>query len=190
MKKVPGKVAPKTKAPAKHAESSATKPGVAAAIHHTDLESAKRHFEEFLKNNAFKLTGQRHDILDRIAEINRHFTADDLVDEVRRRREGPSKATVYRTLSLMTMAGVLEEHKFANSAASMYEIAWGRHHHDHLICLDCSTIYEFYDQMLEDVQDRAAGAQGFKPLTHSLKIYGVCATCLKKSRPPNAPASA
>jgi len=146
-------------------------------IDEQELAKARAHFEAYLRTQELKVTEQRFDILDRVARINRHFTADDLVDEFRRVTGGPSKSTIYRTLTLLTECEILEEHKFQNTPSSVYELAWARHHHDHLCCLTCGTIIEFYDQALEDSQDRAAAQHGFEPLSHSLKIYGVCAAC-------------
>lgn len=146
-------------------------------IDEAELAKARAHFEEYLRSQDLKVTEQRFDILDRVAQINRHFTADDLVDEFRRVAGGPSKSTIYRTLTLLTECEILEEHKFQNTPSSVYELAWARHHHDHLCCLGCGAILEFYDQSLEDAQDRAAATHGFEPMSHSLKIYGVCAEC-------------
>ncbi len=145
-----------------------------------ELARARTHFEDYLRAQDLKLTEQRFEILERVATIGRHFTADDVVDEFRRRRAGPSKSTIYRTLTLLTECDILEEHKFANNPSSVYELAWGRDHHDHLICTSCGAIIEFFDEKLEQVQDSAAEALGFEPLSHSLKIYGRCATCKAK----------
>lgn len=144
-----------------------------------ELAKARQHFEDYLRQQDLKMTEQRFDILERVAMIGRHFTADDLVDEFRRVKGGPSKSTIYRTLTLLTECEILEEHKFANNPSSVYELAWGRHHHDHLICFQCGMIIEFYDQKLEDAQDVAAAQHGFEPMSHSLKIYGVCGPCQK-----------
>jgi len=146
-------------------------------IDEQELAKARAHFEDYLRKQDLKVTEQRFDILDRVAHINRHFTADDLVDEFRRVTGGPSKSTIYRTLTLLTECGILDEHKFQNTPSSVYELAWARHHHDHLCCLTCGNIIEFYDQELEDAQDRAATLFNFEPLSHSLKIYGVCSVC-------------
>jgi Fur family ferric uptake transcriptional regulator len=148
-----------------------------------ELARARTHFEDYLRAQDLKLTEQRFEILDRVSTIGRHFTADDLVDEFRRRKAGPSKSTIYRTLTLLTECNILEEHKFANNPSSVYELAWGRDHHDHLICTTCGAIIEFFDEKLENVQDSAAETLGFEPLSHSLKIYGTCAACVSKRAP-------
>jgi Fur family ferric uptake transcriptional regulator len=164
-------------------KQATTKQKNAPTVDPAALAAARAHFEEHLRDQDLKLTGQRFEILERVANINRHFTADDLVDEFRRVRGGPSKSTIYRTLALLTECEILEEHKFAHNPSSVYELAWGRHHHDHLVCLSCGTIFEFFDQRLEDAQEVASREQGFMAMSHSLKVYGVCAPCRKKSEP-------
>ncbi|MCA8939969.1 MAG: transcriptional repressor [Planctomycetes bacterium] len=144
------------------------------------LESAKTHFEKHLKRQQLKLTQQRVDILERCAKIDGHFTADDLVDSFRKLKIKPSKATVYRTLTVLVECKIIDEHRFLNQTSSVYEFAWERNHHDHFVCLSCSAISEFVDDDLETLQDQIAADHGFTPVHHSLKIYGVCSECSAK----------
>lgn len=146
------------------------------------LDAARAHFEKFLRTKDLRLTSQRRDILDRAAAMGRHFTADELADAFRARRVRPSKATVYRTLSLLTESSILEEHEFKKRESSVYEFAWGREHHDHLICIACGKIEEFFSQAIEDLQDAVAKDHGFEPRFHSQKIYGECRACRKTAK--------
>ncbi len=144
------------------------------------FEAAERHVEAFLRRKKLKLTNQRLDILKQAAYIGSHFTVDDLVESFRRRKQKPSKATVYRCLSLFTECGVLEEHDFKFFPSSIYEFVWGRDHHDHLICLSCGKIIEFFNAEIEKLQDKIADEKNFHPEFHSQKIYGICEECWKK----------
>ena len=144
------------------------------------LDAARAHFEKFLRGKDLKLTNQRWDVLEAAARIGEHFSADDLVDSLRRKKIRPSKATIYRTLSLLTEAGVLDSHEFQQNASSIYEFSWGRSHHDHLICLNCRAIVEFFNQPIEDLQEKVAADHAFHPLSHSQKIYGICSKCWGK----------
>lgn len=148
------------------------------------LASAKAHLERFLRRRELKLTAQRMEILDVIASMGRHFTADDLIDAFRDIQPRPGKATIYRTLSLLVEAHILESHEFLSFNSSIYEFSWGRSHHDHFGCLSCGKIIEFFSQKLEDVQDKLAKENGFTPTSHSLKIYGICDTCSAKGVTP------
>lgn len=134
-------------------------------------------FEAFLQKKQLKLTSQRRQILEKILEMDKtHFTADDLVDQFRNERPRVSKATVYRTLSVLVEPGILEEHQFGESQ-KVYELSEGRPHHDHLICTSCHKIIEFVSDAMEKLQDRVAADHGFKPTHHSQKIFGICKDC-------------
>jgi Fur family ferric uptake transcriptional regulator len=134
-------------------------------------------FEAFLQKKQLKLTSQRRQILEKILEMDKtHFTADDLVDQFRNERPRVSKATVYRTLSVLVEPGILEEHQFGESQ-KVYELSEGRPHHDHLICTNCHKIIEFVSDAMEKLQDRVAADHGFKPTHHSQKIFGICKDC-------------
>lgn len=154
-----------------------TKTDIADAPSAEALETARRHFDKYLRSKDLKLTSQRHEILERAAEIRSHFSAEELVDAFRRRKNRPGKATIYRTLSLLTECGILDSHDVHASSSTIYEFAWGRPHHDHMICLSCGAMIEFVSQEIEDLQDRVAEAHGFEPKFHSQKIYGTCKDC-------------
>lgn len=134
-------------------------------------------FEAFLRNQHLKLTGPRHTIAKAALEARRHFTADDLLDELRRRNvAGASKASVYRTLTLMSEAKLLEAHDFAKGK-TYYEPIYGVPHHDHLVCLRCSKIIEFQNPTIEDAQDAVAREWQFTIISHTHKMYGLCSGC-------------
>jgi Fur family transcriptional regulator, ferric uptake regulator len=145
-----------------------------------EVDALVEKLERFLQKKALKLTSQRRQLLEKIIEMDKtHFTADDLVDEFRDQRPRVSKATVYRTLSVLVEAGILEEHNFGENHR-VYEVSEGRPHHDHLICTSCGKIIEFFNADMEGLQDKVANEYGFHPTHHSQKIYGVCASCWKK----------
>ena len=86
-----------------------------------------------------------------------HFTADDVHDRLRDAGERVSLATVYRALSLLEEAGILEGHDF-DDGQRRYERALTREHHDHLICLDCRAVVEFQNAAIEDAPGAGARA--------------------------------
>lgn len=145
-----------------------------------DLDKLLDKFEMYLQKKSLKLTSQRRKILEKILEMDKtHFTADDLVDEFREERPRVSKATVYRTLSVLVEPGILEEHQFGDSH-KVYELSEGRPHHDHLICTNCGKILEFFNEAMEKLQDKVASSNGFHATHHSQKIYGICQVCWGK----------
>jgi Fur family ferric uptake transcriptional regulator len=81
-------------------------------------------------------------------------------------------ATVYRVLAQFEQAGLLNRSNF-ESGKAVYELNEGQHH-DHLVCLDCGKVEEFYDAEIENRQHDVALAKGFKIADHSLSIYAHC----------------
>jgi Fur family transcriptional regulator, ferric uptake regulator len=81
-------------------------------------------------------------------------------------------ATVYRVLTQFEQAGLLLRHHF-ESGKAVFELNEGTHH-DHIVCIKCGRVEEFYDEEIEKRQKTAAESRGFKMHEHSLMIYGVC----------------
>lgn len=133
-------------------------------------------FNDCIREKGLRLTTQRvviaHLALSRIS----HFTADDLLVWSREKDKGISRATVYRTLLLLTNLGLLESLDFGDGRLC-YESAEGRKHHDHLVCLQCGSITEFHCGEIEELQCEVANKLDFKVEHHSLKIYGICKYC-------------
>ena len=132
--------------------------------------------EALLKEQGLKLTAQRREAVAQALSRRRHFSAEELYEELKKRETGISRATVYRTLRLLAEHNLLEVHDF-DRGYRLYESRLGRHHHDHLVCLQCRRITEFENPDIEKEQDRVARQHHFKILSHSHKIYGVCSRC-------------
>jgi Fur family ferric uptake transcriptional regulator len=81
-------------------------------------------------------------------------------------------ATVYRVLTQFEQAGLLTRH-FFDSGRAVFEINEGGHH-DHLVCLQCGRVEEFYDAAIEKRQTKVAEDRGFKVIEHSLHLYADC----------------
>lgn len=137
---------------------------------------------EFLRAHDFKLTNQRLKIVEIIFAHPDHFTADDLYDLIRARGENVSKATVYRTLSLLCEGGIIEGHDFGRGPLH-YEAKLGARHHDHLICTKCSKVMEFRLPELDAMQERLGRNRGFTVESRSLRLFGVCRNCRDERRP-------
>lgn len=136
-------------------------------------------FEAYLKEKNLKITSQRLLVAQKIFSTHNHFTAEGLLDEFKDQRDLISKATIYRIISIMVEAGLLQEHDFGKDY-KYYEHIIGHEHHDHIICIQCGRIVEFLDKNIEDLQKEAAESNGFRITGHSLNIYGSClnfATC-------------
>ena len=139
-----------------------------------------------LKNTGLKATLPRIKILEVFQRTaRRHMTAEDVFRVLLEERSDVGLATVYRVLTQFEQAGLLNRSNF-ESGKAMYELNEGQHH-DHLVCLDCGTVEEFYDAEIEKRQHAVATAKGFTIADHSLSIY---ANCTKDKCPNRAAAPA
>jgi len=140
----------------------------------------RKSFETFLKGRALKFTTQRERIFDRAFQTHEHFTAETLYRWLES-EEGPavSRATVYRTLSLLVEGRFLESLD-TGQGELYYEHVLGHRHHDHLVCLGCGRIDEFYDERIEALQREAALKKGFQMVDHNLRLLGYCKACSKR----------
>ncbi len=123
-----------------------------------------------------KYTSQRKTILEEAFRATGHFTAEELLKFAKKRDKSISKATLYRTLSLLTESRLLEEQDFGSGKKS-YEQLNGRHHHDHLICVKCHQILEFENDEIERQQEEEARKRNFRVVFHSHKLFGFCESC-------------
>ncbi len=136
-------------------------------------------FKKYLASENLKLTPQRAAILDTIFAASGHFDADDLFFALRKSGKRISKATVYRTLELLTGAGLIRQVDFGRGHRA-FELIFGRSHHDHLICTSCGKVVEFDDPTVQELQARVCSRFTFRPESHSLRILGQCASCRKR----------
>ena len=132
-----------------------------------------------LKNIGLKATYPRLKILDLFQTANqRHLTAEDVYRLLIGEGMDIGLATVYRVLTQFEHAGLLERHYF-ESGKAVFELNEGRHH-DHLVCLQCGRVEEFYDPAIEQRQNAVATERGFAVKEHALYLY---ADCLKTDCP-------
>lgn len=159
------------------------------------MKAIAERFERFLRTRGLRLTRQRAEILRAIYATHRHVTAEQLYDLLHASGRGGalklSRATVYRTLSLLAEGGFVNALDVGRDTGTLFEHALGHSHHDHMICLECGRISEFSDERLEQVQEEAVRRHGFTPSSHRLNVFGTCARCARKTagRPGEASAA-
>lgn len=126
-----------------------------------------------LKSIGLKATFPRLKILDLFQKAEqRHMTAEDVYRQLLAEGMDIGLATVYRVLTQFEQAGLLERHYF-ESGKAVFELNEG-HHHDHLVCLQCGKVEEFYDAEIERRQAKVAKERGFSVHEHSLYLYADC----------------
>ena len=132
-----------------------------------------------LKDMGLKATLPRLKILDLFETSDvRHLTAEDVYRVLLNDSMDIGLATVYRVLTQFEQAGILVRHHF-ESGKAVYELNQGSHH-DHLVCLQCGRVEEFFDEEIERRQKKIAKERGFEIHDHSLHIY---ADCIKSGCP-------
>lgn len=104
----------------------------------------------------------------------RHFSAEDVYKALLDAGEEIAFATVYRVLTQFEDAGLVLRHNF-EGGRSVFELDDGKHH-DHILCLKCNKVVEFFDEVIEKRQHEVAEKHGFTLEDHSLTMYGICSS--------------
>lgn len=126
-----------------------------------------------LKSTGLKATLPRLKVLEIFQKgAQRHMSAEDVFRVLLQERSDVGLATVYRVLTQFEQAGILTRSNFEGGKA-VYELNEGQHH-DHLVCLDCGKVEEFYDAEIEERQNAIAKARGFALADHALSLYAHC----------------
>ena len=132
-----------------------------------------------LKSTGLKATVPRLKILEVFQRgQQRHMTAEDVYRVLLEEQFDVGLATIYRVLAQFEQAGILSRNHF-ESGRAVYELNEGQHH-DHLVCLDCGRVEEFYDAEIEKRQNAVARSKGFAITDHALSLY---ANCTKEACP-------
>jgi Fur family transcriptional regulator, ferric uptake regulator len=132
------------------------------------------HILEMLHEQGFRNTGPRRAIVE--AALGRHgrFTAAEMVDALQ--GHGVGRATVFRTLDLLTSLGVLER-IHSDDRCHTYTLCVEAHHHHHLICTSCAAVTEVTSPSVEQAVHRMAEEAGFQLERHIVEILGLCQAC-------------
>jgi Fur family ferric uptake transcriptional regulator len=126
-----------------------------------------------LKTAGLKATAPRLRILKLFEDSKvRHISAEDVYRLLMNEGLDIGLATVYRVLTQFEQAGILQRHHF-ESGKAVFEMNEGTHH-DHLVCMQCGRVEEFYDAEIEKRQLRVAKDRGFVVREHSLHLYAEC----------------
>src|SRR6266487_820673 len=136
--------------------------------------AAKERFLAFLDAKNLRMTAQRQAIIDTVFGTEEHFTAEQLLAWARERDRSVSRATVYRTLPLLTESGLVREMDFGKDY-KFYDPNYADHpHHSHIICHDCEKIVEFESEKIEKLENEISHKLGFELKTQRLQITARC----------------
>ena len=133
-------------------------------------------FKDYLDFKKLKYTRERERIFKEVLSTKSHFDVEDLMARFRKSKERISRATIFRTLSLLVESELLSKVRVADERI-FYEVAHSDEHHDHIICLTCRQEIEFHDEELEAIQLRICSEMNFKLVKHTHMLYGYCKNC-------------
>jgi len=134
-----------------------------------------------LRNAGLKVTAPRLKMLELLERTDdRHLTAEAIYRALLEAGEEIGLATVYRALTQFEAAGLVTRHHFEGGQA-VYELERGPHH-DHIVCIHCGRVEEFYDEVIEKRQRAIAEKLGFNMRDHNLTLYGECDSPACKAR--------
>lgn len=136
----------------------------------------KEIFLKHVQKYGLRRTAQRDLILEVFLKTEEHLASEDLYDLVKKEDPSVGQTTVYRTLKLLTEAGLAREVRFGDGRTH-YEHHYNHEHHDHMICVECGKIIEFFSPELEAMQDEIASKYNFAITQHSLRLLGLCEDC-------------
>lgn len=138
-------------------------------------------FLSHIHKKGLKRTAQRDLILGVFLRTEEHLSSEDLYQLVKKEDPTVGQTTVYRTLKLLSEAGLAREVRFGDGRTH-YEHNYKHQHHDHMICSNCGKIIEFYSAELEALQDAMAAKHKFEVTQHLLRIIGTCAECRRAKK--------
>ncbi len=135
-------------------------------------------FRQYLEKKGQRLTKERNAVLEKAFSCRGHFDPETLYVDLKKGGVKASRASVYRTLNLLCECGLVEKVSKTDHG-TIYEQAIGRPHHDHMVCIHCGKVIEFYSEGLERLQEEMCREHDFTGKSHSLEIRGYCGTCTR-----------
>ncbi len=144
-----------------------------SAVNQDLVREKENAFAKYIQEKGLKTTRQRNTIVNVFFNLRGHISVEELLKEVKNVNPRIGYATVYRTLHLLVESNLVEERRFGDGLAR-YEGHSDVEHHDHMICLECGEISEFFNPRLEALQEKLAEENNFQIFRHRLELYGAC----------------
>jgi Fur family ferric uptake transcriptional regulator len=143
----------------------------------TELDAALQR----LRDAGYKITGARRAVLSVLQESGGHITSSDIVERVKAHDPTVGRASVFRTLELLTSLSIIRP-TYVESRAPSYVLLTAEGHHAHIICSNCKLVIELddchADQLLHELEDR----YHFQMSGHLWEFYGICEACAESSK--------
>jgi Fur family transcriptional regulator, ferric uptake regulator len=133
-------------------------------------------FRAYLRAHNLPVTPQRVAVAEVLLLRDRHFSAEEIGQELEKEGVTVGTATIYRTLEVLVRSGLVVERDFGEGFRR-FESARDMPQHEHVLCTVCGRVVEFQDERLERMTTLIAESKGYARQRHRLVIYGVCDTC-------------
>lgn len=133
-------------------------------------DSVSKILIQILKSEGLRYTEQRKAIWDEIRYSNEHRDAEDIYLKLKSNGVSVSRATVYRTIDVLVKNRLVRKMD-VGEGRSLFEPRLDDKHHDHMICIDTGDIIEFYNEELENLQDKIAAENGYEVVRHVHQLF-------------------
>ncbi len=138
-----------------------------------NFDDVKQIFITYLEKNQHRKTPERFTILKEIYAFEGHFDVETLYIKMKNSKYRVSRATLYNTIELLLLCGLVVKHQFGQSSAH-YEKSYKFKQHDHIICIDTKKVIEFCDPRIQEIQRSLEQMFNVSITHHALTFYGKC----------------
>jgi Fur family ferric uptake transcriptional regulator len=146
-----------------------------------DHRNIYKQFKVIFEDEGLDRIDERLTILATFLGTENHLTASELAGILKGKGVSVAEEFVAENLRLFAQYGFAQEKHFSDQATQYEHHHLGKHH-DHMICVRCGAVLEFYNPELEALQAETARRMEFHPLQHRMEIYGLCSNCLRKRK--------
>lgn len=146
------------------------------------IDRMRARVEAVFRQEKVRPTEPRRLVIEAFLTAKDHVTVDGIRDQLRALGMAVGYSTIYRTMHLLVTHGIAVARQFEDDVTRYEVVDETEHHHDHLICSECGGITEFEEPRIEALQEAVAQRYGYVVTTHKHELYGVCASCLRKTR--------
>jgi Fur family ferric uptake transcriptional regulator len=146
-----------------------------------DHRDIYQQFKVIFEQEGLDRIDERLAILEAFLGTEDHVTAAELSTVLKEQGSSFPEEFIMENLKLFTQYGFAQEKQFTDQVPR-YEHHHLSRHHDHLVCVRCGTILEFFNPNIEALQAETAHRMGFHDLQHRMDIYGLCSNCLRKRK--------
>ena len=136
-------------------------------------------FRDYLGAQGLRFTLEREEVISEFLRLDTHVEAEELLLRLRVAGSAVSRATIYRTLELLVQAGLARKVRLGTDHY-YYEHILGARQHEHMICVDCGKIIEWFDRQLDELLEKNLQRQQFVATRYTVQVFGYCSACAPK----------